>query len=270
LVTNSTGPVVEIIYDNADAAAVAKGEYPPAYCVIVHFPSFQGFMSQSSPTERYFPFTNRKLVPIYRRQFFQDKLLENIRKLQATKLCYREQFPIDLSTNLTAHRSQGQTWKNCTLSVNLGFESPQNKVASDATSITSVACTRITKLKDLFVSPIFPSVWLDMGKSDRDVSRQKHEQVLRSAAKEFASLTGKYEECVAEMEFKHDFSTAEEEWNEIVEAESADLRNSLHSSTALLVRENLSELKQSLHEQNLPIYLKAVGRERFIGIDQGV
>jgi hypothetical protein len=63
--------------------------------------------------------------------------------------------------------------------VNLGFESPQNKLPTDlAASIAYVSCTRISRLKDLFLSPIFPSVLLEIGNSERDIARQKHEDVL--------------------------------------------------------------------------------------------
>jgi hypothetical protein len=60
LVTNSTGRVVQIIYNSADADAVTKGE-----CIIVHFPSFSGSVSQSLPNEVYFPFANHNLVTAY-------------------------------------------------------------------------------------------------------------------------------------------------------------------------------------------------------------
>lgn len=183
----------------------------------VHFPSFRGFVSKSAANGRYFPFTNRNLVPIYRKRFTMNRVPESIRKAQVNKFCYREQFPLDLSSNLTAHRGQGQTWKNSTLSVSLGFESPRNKISADAASIAYVACTRITKLKDLFVSPIFPSLWMQMGKSERDLERRKHEEVLKTAAKEFARATGKYEQCVDEINFKHDYSEVDQEWNDIVE-----------------------------------------------------
>jgi hypothetical protein len=267
LVTNSLGRVVEIIYDNADAVAVVKGEHPPAYCVIVYFPQFRGFVSKSSPSERYYPFTNNKLVPVYRRRFNMEKLPESIRKVQEAKFCYREQFPIDLSSNLTAHRGQGQTWKNSTLSVNLGFESPQNKVPADAASIAYVACTRITTLKDLFVSPIFPAVWLEMGKSDRDVARRKHEDVLKKAAKEFACVSGKYDECLTEMNFEHDFSGVEQEWNEIMDDLS---REDGRLIPTLMSDDELNALKQCLCEENPPVSLRPAAVERYIGIDQGI
>jgi hypothetical protein len=98
-VTNSLGRVVQIIYDNADTVAVVKSEHPPAYCAIVYLPQLRGFASKSSPSERHYPFTNNKLVPVHRRRFHMKKLPDCIRKVQETKFCYREQFPIDLSSN---------------------------------------------------------------------------------------------------------------------------------------------------------------------------
>jgi hypothetical protein len=193
---------------------------------------------------------------------------ENIRKLQATKLSYREQFPIDLSCNLTAYGSQGQTWKNSKLSVNLGFESPQNKIPPDAASIAYVACTRMTKLKDLFVSPIFLTVWQQMGRSERDNARRKHKETLKTAAQKFASETGMYDECKAEIEHQEDYSTVDEEWQHIV-ADSG----SLHSSPTMLTDDELNEAKASIvftDYPSQPVSLEPAVTERYIGIDQGI
>ena len=55
--------------------------------------------------------------------------------MQSLSLCYREQFPIDLSRHITAHRAQGQTWKHRLLSVDLGLESPSNRVPPDVGSL---------------------------------------------------------------------------------------------------------------------------------------
>jgi PIF1-like helicase len=62
LVTNTTGHMVEIIYDNSDAPALSRGEHPPPYCIVVAFPSFRGFPCSSSTHERYYPFSNHQLV----------------------------------------------------------------------------------------------------------------------------------------------------------------------------------------------------------------
>lgn len=106
LVTNSTGRVVQIIYENGDVPMLLKGGHPESYCVIALFPDFQSFVSRSSPNERFYPFSEHKLVPVFRRRFSMDKIPENIRKLQAARLCYRGQLTVDLSSNLTAQRSR--------------------------------------------------------------------------------------------------------------------------------------------------------------------
>ena len=268
LCTNTTGKVVQIIYENGDVPALLKGEHPPAYCVIVNFPEFRGFPSKSADGERYYPFSDHNLVPVYRGRFTLEKVPERIRKLQARKLCYRELFPIDLSSNLTAHRGQCQTWKDCTLSAKLGFESPQNNIAPDDASIAYVACTRIriTRLKDLFVSPIFPSIWSAMGKSEGDVQQREHEEAVREAATNFASVTGKYEECIAEMEFQHDYTGVDAEWNEIVNS-SVPLPR---STAAMMSDVELAEKKRKLELECVPVSLKPALKERYIGIDQGI
>jgi RecA/RadA recombinase len=270
LVTNSTGRVVEIIFDNRDVSSLLKGEHPPPYCIIVSFPAFIGFLSKSDNGRRCFPFENHKLVPVYRTRFTLDKIPTDVSKVQEKRLCYREQFPIDLSTNLTAHRGQGQTWKNCTLSVNLGFENPQNKIPSDATSITYVACTRITMLKDLFLSPIYPSIWQDMGKSDKDVARREHEEKLKEAAKDFASRNGMYQECVDEMNFTETYVDVDREWDSL---KLHEVGTSLPATSMLTCDSELRKLKEGTHLDGMPgvlASLKPAETERFIGIDQGL
>jgi hypothetical protein len=54
-------------------------------------------------------------------------------------------------------------------------------------------------LKDLFVSPIFPTTWDKIGKSDADEWRRTVENKLTSVALEFAIRNGKYSEMKAEL-----------------------------------------------------------------------
>jgi len=98
-----------------------------------------------------------------------------IRKKQSLAKCYREQFPIDLSVHITAHRGQGQSWKYKLVVVDLGLESPNSRIPPDIGSVIYVACTRTSELKNLFVRPIFPSTWEKLGKSELDITRRQSE-----------------------------------------------------------------------------------------------
>jgi hypothetical protein len=218
LVNSATGIVKSIIYNNADAESVVKGEYPPIYCIVVHFPGFRGFQKSDSD-EREFPLSDPHLVPLYRMKFSPDRVPGWIRKKQSPSSTYREQFPIDLSKHITAHRAQGCTWKNRTVSVNLGLQSPDDKVPLDVSSIIYVACTRVTELKNLFVAPIFPSVWDQIGKSEMDKLRRDAEQRLLKDAEKFAISIGSYGEYLEEQAYVPDYSNNEMEWQEILHAE---------------------------------------------------
>ena len=79
LVNSATGTVVKVVYDNADVQALLDGQHPPAYCVIVNFPQFRGFIVNR---ERKFPFTDNHLVPLYRQKFLPQTLPSWIRKKQ--------------------------------------------------------------------------------------------------------------------------------------------------------------------------------------------
>lgn len=74
------------------------------------------------------------------------------------------------------------------MSVDLGFDNPDKRLPSDTGSIKYVACTRVKNLRDLFVSPMFQSVWEKIGKSEIDGKRRIVEEKLRLAAANFARL----------------------------------------------------------------------------------
>jgi hypothetical protein len=114
LVNSASGTVWKVIYNNADVPALMKGEHPSAYCIVVKFPGFRGFLKSPDTNERVYPLPDRHLVPLYRTKFFPDKVPAWIRKKQSPSTWYREQFPIDLSRHITTHRAQGQTWKEST------------------------------------------------------------------------------------------------------------------------------------------------------------
>ena len=127
-------------------------------------------------SKRKYSFRNPHWVPLYRQKFLPQRVPFWVRKKQLPSSCYREQFSLDLLRHITAHWVQGQTSKNRLVSVDLGLESPNNHVPSDIGSVIYVACTRTNELKNLFVSPIFPSVWENIGKSDHDKSRRESEK----------------------------------------------------------------------------------------------
>ena len=261
LANSATGTVVKVIYNNADVQALLGGQHPPAYSIIVDFPQFSGFLSGN---KRQFPFPNRHWVPLYRQKFLPQTVPGWIRKKQSLSLCYREQFPLDLCRHITAHRGQGQTWKNQLVSVDLGLESPSNHIPGDIASIVYVACTRTDKLQNLFISPIFPSIWERIGKSDVDKARQESELQLRGKAEGFAQQHGWHKEFLEEQAYVSDYSENSQEWKEIVDA----------TEPPVYFRESDPAVDGTQYtgtgDEQVPGWLGPVERERHIGIDQGV
>ena len=156
LVNGASGTVVKVIYNNADLwstdhQGILDGKFPPPYCIVVDLDRFQGFIiDKNQPNEKLFPFPDHKTwVPIYREKFVPtaSELPQWIRKRQTAGLCYRLQFPMDLSKHLTAHRAQGQTLANALVSVDLQLDNLDNFVPHDIGSITYVALTRVKRLK---------------------------------------------------------------------------------------------------------------------------
>ena len=133
LVTSATGTVVKTIYDNADVKLLATGEHVVPYCVIVSFDGFRGFVVKcdGNNEERIFLFPNQRTwVSVFRKRFSVNisYLPACVRKRQLEKNSYRIQFPLNLSSNITVHRAQGQTMANCLVSVELGLENPDVKL----------------------------------------------------------------------------------------------------------------------------------------------
>jgi len=154
LVNSATGRVVAIIFNNADVPLVLDGKNPPAYCIIVDFPGFVGFLTKDD--RRVFPFKDMPhWVPIYREQFkpMKSDIPSWISKKQNYWDCWRQQFPLDLCRHYTAHRAQGQTLGGCLVSVDLGLGCG-GRLPSDISSLMYVACTRVRELRNLFVTPM--------------------------------------------------------------------------------------------------------------------
>ena len=268
LVNSATGTVIKVIYNNADTHALLGGKHPPPYCIIVSFPTFRGFLMSSD--ERVRPFVKQpSWVPIYRQTFpiTLSDLPTWIRKKQLTKDCYRTQFPLDLSKNITCHRAQGQTMSNCTVSVKLGLEIPDKKSKSDIASVLYVACTRANKLENLFVSPIFPSTWLSLGKSDIEKRQVAVDEKVRNKSREFASRNGKYKEIVDELSWKPSYENNEFEWQELIKQTEPPVfpKSSLANQYS-----DESQYSITIGDCNFIAFTKPVTRERHIGIDQGI
>jgi len=186
LVNSATGTVVSVIYDNADCGALVAGKNPPPYCIVVKFAGFKGFATKTGsvflfPSQRHF-------VPIYRQNFraLSNDLPVWIKKKQEVKHCYRTQFPLDLCSAMTCLRAYCQTLANCTVSGDLGLSNPDSHLPQNISSILYVACTRVTQLSNLVVSPIHPTVSKKIGNSEADVARRKAEEKLREEALGFA------------------------------------------------------------------------------------
>lgn len=266
LVNSCTGYVVKVLFNNADVPALVEGRNPPAYALIVDFPCFQGFISQDQ-SERIRPIPQHpQWVPIFREKFFPSSVPTWIRKKQSHGECYRQQFPIDLCRHITAHRAQGQTLSNRTVMVDLKLSNPDSSTPADVASILYVACTRVNNLRDLFVSPIFPSVWEKLGKSDRDEHRKVAECKLRKATMEFASRHGKYVEMKNELAWTPDVSHNPREWKEIKSLTSVPVPAAGLKSYPDVADESL---RITNGEFDVPLHMKPVRRERHIGIDQG-
>ena len=270
LVNSASGTVVKVIFNNAETRSLLDGKHVPPYCIVVDFPGFHGFVEKTGNAEsRIFPFPNHKQwVPVYRQKFSVSikDLPAWVRKKQMPKDCYRLQFPLDLSRNITCHRAQGQTLANSLVSVNLGLDSPDKRLPQEIGSIVYVACTRVKKLEHLFVSPIFPSVWEKIGKSDMDEHRRTVEQKLREAATDFAAIHGKYKEMKAELSWTPDYSGNDQEWRELsVQSEPPKSTKAIHSRQQLCD----ADFEVRFRDKKFQMFVTPVLSERHIGLDQG-
>jgi hypothetical protein len=131
-----------------------------------------------------------------------------------------------------------------------------------------VACTRITSLQHLFLSPIYPSIWEQIGRSTSDTERRKHESELKDKAEHFAARVGIYPECRAELDFCDTYTDTDSEWECLKRQDTA-----LPSNCMMLSDVELERLREGLYVSDLPgvrACLKPVEMERYIGIDQGL
>ena len=81
------------------------------------------------------------------------------------------------------------------MSVDLGLENPDTKMPPEISSLLYVACTRVTGLKNLSVSPIHSCVWKKIGQSDVDKHRRSVDEKLQKAALAFATDHNVEDKC---------------------------------------------------------------------------
>jgi hypothetical protein len=105
--------------------------------------------------------------------------------------------------------------------VNLGLQSPDDKVSVDVSFIIYVACTPVTELKNLFVAPNFPSTWEEIGKSDTDTLRRDADSRLLKDAEAFWIRLRSYSQFLEEQAFLPDYSNNAKERQDILESEHA-------------------------------------------------
>ena len=101
---------------------------------------------------------------------------------------------------------------DCLVSVDLKLENPDIRMPPEIASILYVACTRVTKLENLFLSAIHPSVWKRIGQCEMDKHRRAVDDKLQKASVKFASSHGIYQEMVDELAWTADCGKNAEEW----------------------------------------------------------
>jgi hypothetical protein len=259
------------MYDNADVPDLLAGKHPPPYCIVVSFPEFHGFPNSDNPDDRIYPFPNHKtFVPIYREKFIplRSHLTSNIIKKQTVSQCYRTQFPLDLARHVTAHRAQGQTLRDCLVSVDINLESPDAHLPADVSTIFYVACTRVTRLQDLFVSPIFPTFWKVMRRSDSDIERRLAYDNLYDHAERFARSKKMSREVKAELEWVPERN----DQDRMLELHFLDNQTVAPSPRNSVPHTNINNNDLTAYCARMGQFsmcLNAVMSERHIGLDQG-
>jgi len=152
------------------------------------------------------------------------------------------------------------------VSVDLGLENPDARLALEITLLLYVACTRVTNLQNFFVSPIHPSFWQRIGRSDTDKHRQRVDVKLQTAAKEFAPSGGKYHEMLDELAWVPDDTNNDAEWDVLrQQTEPPQKRN--QSVRIRLPQTEDFDIK--IDKTEFRMVCKPVCSERHIGIDQG-
>ena len=265
LVNSAVGKVVRVLYNNADCGDLLAGRHPPPYCIVVEFLGFSGFVDKKG--ERAHPFCSQpKWVPVYREKFVaaRSELPSWIVKKQEVKDCWRMQFPLDLCRAMTCHRAQGQTLSNCTVAVDLGLDIPDRQLPQEITSILYVACTRLPRLQDLFLAPIFRDTWENIGNTPADTERRAVDEKLTKASLDFASKNGMYREMKAELNWEPDYGHCDEEWSQLQTALPP-----VSSVSTMANPVDASDFAVQTKSATFNMCLQAALSERHIGLDQG-
>ena len=268
LVNSATGTVVSVVYDNADCVDLTAGKHPPPYCIIVDFPEFQGFLSKNG--ERVRPFEEHpNWIPIYREKFApkRSSLSSWITSKQHSSDCWRIQFPLDLCNAITCHRAQGQTFSNCTLSVDLGLDVPDRPLQPEMCSILYVACTRVHRLQDLYVSPIYPGTWKQIMDAAGSFEMKKIEDKLRVASRHLAVRCGMSSAMKDELDWKPAVGDNDQEL-QLLKTMPAAQRN-VPAPPVFTADDFKVHYQLNGSNQQFQMCLKPVQRERHIGLDQG-
>ena len=270
LVNSANGRVVKVLYNNADVSELRKEKYPPPHCIIVEFQGFQGFLTptQEDPKHRVFPFpSNQRWVPIYRENFIPVRrdLSTDIVKKQSTSQCYRQQFPLDLSAHITAHRAQGQTLSGCNVSVDLGLDDSSKHVPSDIAAILYVAITRVTKLENLFLAPIQERIWTEIGQSSGNHECRLTDMDLKDAALEFAKKHRFHKEMDEELKWEPNYENADMEFEELKKQKNPPEVNEKPNFEPI----HDTDMVAQCASDKFQFAFKPANKERYIGLDQG-
>jgi len=137
-----------------------------------------------------------------------------------------------------------------------------------------VECIITNELKNLFVSPIFPSVWENIGKSDHDKSRRESEKTLKIDAEQFAEKHKCHVQFQEEQSFTPDYSNNNNEWVAIINATKpptcCDASVSVDTLDEQEDEDKLDQDEDDTDNMQISGWLKPSQQERRIGIDQGI
>ena len=158
---------------------------------------------------------------------------------------------------------------SCLVSVDFGLENPDMRLPPEIGSLLYVACTRVTRLENLFLSAIHPSLWQKIGQSDADKHRRMVDEKLRKGAEKFAVEHGKYKETLEEFSCTSDCSKNAEEWKLLKQNTDAPQPNTLIGGRNSLSTSH-TDFCVDLGDMQFGMFSKPVLTERHIGIDQGV
>ena len=127
----------------------------------------------------------------------------------------------------------------------------------------------MSKLENLFVSAIHPSVLKKLGQSDADEHRRTVDDKLQKSAKELASKHGMYQEMLDELAWKSDYSKNGEEWNLLQQQKDTPNSRRRLERFAQQVK-SPADFQVDLGDIEFSKYTTPVVRERHIGTDQGL